>query len=81
MSHEESSELKGQSNEIFDLQFFYHLNQPGPLTNGLNYFRFWWSFRRVIQIFVNLPGVWYCAESISPGYHTLVSQMTFLDKI
>ena len=32
--------FKGQSNEIFDLQFFYHLNQPGPLTDGLTYFRF-----------------------------------------
>ena len=32
--------LTGQSNEIFDLQFFFHhSNQPGPLTNGLKDFR------------------------------------------
>ena len=38
--------LKGQSNEIFDLQFFFNIsNLPGPLTNGLKYFRFWLSFR------------------------------------
>ena len=61
--------------------FFHHSNQPGPLTNGLKYFRFWLSFCRVIWIFLNLPGVWYCAESISPGYHTPESQMTFLDSI
>ena len=24
----------------FDLQFFHNSNQPGPLTNGLKYFRF-----------------------------------------
>ena len=43
--------LKGQSNESFDLNFFHYLNQPGPLTNGLKYLRFW--FRRVIQILGN----------------------------
>ena len=37
--------------------FSHNLNQPGPLTNGTKYFRFWLSFRRVIQIFMNLPGV------------------------
>ena len=54
---------------------------PGPLTNGLNYFRFWLRFRRVIRIFlgiilcrVNLSAVSYCAESISPQYHTAGSQ-------
>ena len=25
--------LKAKSNEIFDLQFFHYLNQPGPVTN------------------------------------------------
>ena len=30
--------LKGQSNEIFDLQFFHNSNLPGPLTNELKYF-------------------------------------------
>ena len=66
--------LKGQSNEIFDLQFFNHSNRPGPLTNGLKDFYFWFSFHRVIRIFLNLPGVSYCAESImTPG-----SQLPFL---
>ena len=30
--------LKGQSNEIFDLQFFHNSNQLGPLTDGLKMF-------------------------------------------
>ena len=30
--------------------FVHHSNQPGPLTNGLRYFRFWFSFRRDIRI-------------------------------
>ena len=31
--------LKGQSNEIFDLQFFFlNSNQPGPRTNGVKIF-------------------------------------------
>ena len=34
----EVENLVGQSNKIFDLQFFHHLNQPGPLTNRLKYF-------------------------------------------
>ena len=45
--------------------FFHHLNQSGPLTN-----RFIKKIRWDIQIFMNLPGVLYCAESISPGYDT-----------
>ena len=36
---------------------FHHSNQPGPLTNGLKYFRFWLRVRRAIQNFMNLPGV------------------------
>ena len=54
--------LKGQSNEIFDLQFF------SALINGLKYFRFWLGFRPSYSKFyesplgmilcrVNLPGV------------------------
>ena len=44
--------------------FFHHLNLPGPLTNGLNYFRFW--ICRVNRFFrKNLPSISYCAESIS----------------
>ena len=44
--------LKGPSNEIFDLQV-HHSNLSGPLTNGLNYFLFWLTFRRVIQILLS----------------------------
>ena len=32
--------FKGQSNEIFDPQYFHHSNQPGPQINGLNIFEF-----------------------------------------
>ena len=49
------SYLKGQSTDIFDL-FFYNTSLPGPLSNGLKYFRFRLVFRRVIQIFCkNFP--------------------------
>ena len=38
--------LGGLKVQIFsDLQFSPHTNQPGPLTNGLKYFRFLLSFR------------------------------------
>ena len=33
------SDLKGQTNEILDPLFSHNSNQPGPLTNGLKYFR------------------------------------------
>ena len=52
-----------------------------PMINELKYFGSWLSFRWVIWIFMNLTWVWYCAESIFPGYHTPASQMTFLDPI
>ena len=32
--------------------FFHHSNQPGPLTNRLQYFRTWFRFRQEIQILV-----------------------------
>ena len=38
--------------DFWALVFFHHSNQPGPMTNGLKCFRFWSSFRRVIQILV-----------------------------
>ena len=63
--------LKGQSNEIFDPHFFHHSNLPESLSNGLKCF---WLF------LLNLPGVWYCTESIIPGYLTLASHMTFLHR-
>ena len=31
--------LKGKSNKIFNLHFFHHSNQLGPLTIGLKYFQ------------------------------------------
>ena len=73
--------LKGQSNEISDLQFFSSFEPAWA-----NIYRFWFSFRRVIQIvrgiipqwgnlpssmilrWVNLPAVSYCGESCDlPG--------------
>ena len=42
--------LKGQSNEILNLHFFHYSNLSGPLSDGLQYFKFWIRFRRVIQI-------------------------------
>ena len=54
--------------------FCHHSNLPGPLTNRWKHFRFWLRFGRVIKIFLNLPGVSYPGESISPGYHTPASQ-------
>ena len=49
----QTSWLKGQSNEIFDLQFFFHnSNKPVPLTNGFKYFWIWLSFCWFIRIFV-----------------------------
>ena len=52
------SYIKGNSNEIINYFFSLHSNLPGPLTNGLTYFRFWLRIREVIQIFPkNLTGV------------------------
>ena len=72
--------LKGQSNEIFDLQFFLNnSNMPVQmqLTNRFKYFRFWLRICWVIRILskkIWLPRVSYPGESISPGYHTPASQ-------
>ena len=73
--------------------FFPHSNLPGPLTNGLKYVRFWSDFAELFKLFgislasqspwgiilrgVHLPRVSYCAESISPGYHTALSQSSY----
>ena len=71
-------DLKGQSNEIFDLQFFFHnSNLPVPMTNRLKYFWFWFIihwFIRILSPKIWLPGVSYPVQSISPGYHTPASQ-------
>ena len=73
--------LQGQSNEIFHLQFFPSFEPAWAIDQWAKKNSILVKFRQVIQIFMNLPWVWYCAELISPGYHTLVSQMTFLDPI
>ena len=68
--------LNVQANEIFYLQFISSLGQPGPLINGLNYFRFWLRFCWVIRTLVStkwLAGVSYPGEINSPGYHILAN--------
>ena len=65
--------VKGTVQREFRPPFFHHSNLPVPLTQsvahagsrqaGLNYFRFWVRFRRVMRIFLNHPGVSYCGES------------------
>ena len=45
--------LERDSPKIFlTPSFFHHLNQPGPLTNGLKYFRIWFRYRQDIRILV-----------------------------
>ena len=69
--------LKGQSNEIIDLQFYSSFEPTCATDQRLKYFRFWLRIRWVIQILspkIWLPGVSYPGESVSPGYHTLASQ-------
>ena len=68
----------------FPSLLFHNSNFYGPLTNGLTYFWFWERIRQVLQSFqsplgiipqrVNLHGVWYPGESISPGYDNPASQ-------
>ena len=53
--------LKGQFNEILDLQFCHHSNLSGPLTNGLKYFRILLYLWCDIQISV-------AKKTDSPGY-------------
>ena len=54
----QQNNLKGQSNDIFGHNIFFHnLNLPRPLTNGLNYFRFWLGIRQVIRIFQSSRGI------------------------
>ena len=76
-----STFLKGQSNEIFDLNFFSSF-EPACATDqwvktfsilvkfSLSYLNFYESPWGFILCRVNLPGVSNCAESISPGYDT-----------
>ena len=59
------SNIKGTVQQDFRTSFFHNSNLPGPLTNGLKYFRFWLRIHSVIQIvqspwvmiprWVNLP--------------------------
>ena len=64
--------LKGQSNEIFDPQFFSPF--VPAWTNGLKWFRFWFCFHWDIHIFTKFRAVSYCAESSSAQYDTAQSQ-------
>ena len=79
---------EGQSNEIFDLQFFSSF-EPALASdqwvkifsilvkNSQSYSNFKsenLTPRGIIPRRVNLPGVSYPCESISPGYHTPASQ-------
>ena len=45
--------FKGTVQRDFGPHFFHNSNQPGSLTNGLKYFRFWFRFRRDIRILVS----------------------------
>ena len=63
--------LKGQSNEIFDFQFFHNLKLSGKLTNELKYFWFWLRIRWDIRIFLS---PWYPGKSIFQGYDSQASQ-------
>ena len=57
--------------------FFHHSNRPGPLTNGLKYYRFLFRFRPDIPIFSKFRTESYCAESVSAQYHTVLSHVAF----
>ena len=83
------SALKGQANEIFDPHFF--IIQPAWATDqqvktlsilvkiSPSYSNFYESPWGMIPRRVNLPGVSFPDESITPGYHTPASHLTFLD--
>ena len=95
MAHKHSAEqksvfptIKGQSNKIFDLQFFPSFKPAWATEQWVKIFSIFVqlsAFRRVIQIFMNLPRVSYRVNlpgvscdhifhKISPGLHTPVSQ-------
>ena len=89
--HSKSLDLKDQSNEIFDLQFFSSF-EPALATdqwvkifsnlvkNSQSYSNFKpknLTPRGIILWRVNLPGVSYPCESISPGYHTPASHFFY----
>jgi hypothetical protein len=49
------SNLKGQSHEIFDPQFFHQSISLRPLVNALKYFCIWFRFRGDIREYVSTP--------------------------
>ena len=80
--------LKGQSNDIFDLQFFssfepalatdqwvkIFLNLVKNSQSNSNFKSENWTPGGIVPWRVRLPGVSYHSKSISPGYHTPASQ-------
>ena len=80
--------LKGQSNEIFDPQYFSSF-EPAWATDqwvktvwflvsfSPRYSYFSWVLRSIILRWVKFRAVWYCAESSSAQYHTAPSHVTF----
>ena len=86
-SHDNAS-LKGQSSEIFSLQFLSSFGPTWALDQWVKIFSNLGKFSRVVQIFrgillcwVSLSAVWYYTESISLQYHTAGSRVTFPDPI
>ena len=74
--------LKGHCNDIFYLQFFSSFERVCDTNQRVKKFQFWEDFANCIKFFVkkliqhrvNLPGVSYSTESISPEYHTAHAQ-------
>ena len=81
--------LKGQSNEISDLQFFSSFEPAWANDQWVKIFiDFGLVFAELFKLFgvsyrneAVSPAVWYCAVSISLQYHTAGSHVTFPDPI
>ena len=50
--------LRDSPKRFLTYSFFQNSNPPGPLTNGLKYFRFWLRICKLFE-FLYLPGVRY----------------------
>ena len=72
--------LKGQSNEIFDLQFFSSFEPAWATDQWVKIFSILVKFSPSYSNFYESP--WEILRRVNlPGYHTPASQMTFLDPI